>query len=109
MEETPISYAKTDFVPDPNSTKAEDQELIRLRQEYVDQLQTAEEKAFWNPEVGPKPVNQLSGSALRQFNQQKKLNKDLVIGTSPNDSSRFSFFTYADQSCLLYTSPSPRD
>jgi len=98
LEETPISYAKTDFVPDPNSTKAEDQELIRLRQEYVDQLQTAEEKAFWNPEVGPKPVNQLSGSALRQFNQQKKLNKDLVIGTSPNDSSRFSFFTYADQS-----------
>ena len=98
LEETPISYAKTNFIPDPNSTKAEDQELIRLRQEYIDQLQTAEEKAFWNPEVGPKPVNQLSGSALRQFNQQKKLNKDLVIGTSPNDSSRFSFFTYADQS-----------
>ena len=97
LEETPISYAKTEFIPDPNSTKAEDQELIRLRQEYVNQLQTAEEKAFWDPEVGPKPVNQLSGAALRQFNQQKRLNPDLVIGTSPNDSSRFSFFTYSDQ------------
>jgi hypothetical protein len=96
LSETERSYKKSRFIPDENDTSADAVELRDLRNRYIEQLQTPEERSYWNPEVGPKPVDSLSASALRKFFELRKANKDLVIGESLEDANRFAFYTYGD-------------
>ena len=97
LSETERSYKKSRFVPDENDTSANAVELRDLRNRYIEQLATPEERSYWNPEVGPKPIDSLSASALRKFFELKTANPDLVIGESLEDANRFAFYTYGDQ------------
>ena len=97
LSETERSYKKSRFVPDETDTSPTAIELRDLRSRYIEQLATPEERNYWNPEVGPKPVESLSASALRKFFELKAANPDLVIGESLEDATRFSFYTYGDQ------------
>ena len=97
LSETERSYKKSRFVPDETDTSPTAIELRDLRSRYIEQLATPEERNYWNPEVGPKPVESLSASALRKFFELKAANPDLVIGESLEDANRFSFYTYGDQ------------
>lgn len=97
LSETERSYKKSRFVPDENDTSADAVELRDLRNRYIEQLATPEERSYWNPEVGPKPIDTLSASALRKFFELKTANPDLVIGESLEDANRFAFYTYGDQ------------
>ena len=97
LSETERSYKKSRFVPDENDTSANAVELRDLRNRYIEQLATPEERNYWNPEVGPKPIDSLSASALRKFFELKTANPDLVIGESLEDANRFAFYTYGDQ------------
>ena len=90
LSETERSYKKSRFVPDETDTSPTAIELRDLRSRYIEQLATPEERNYWNPEVGPKPVESLSASALRKFFELKAANPDLVIGESLEDANRLS-------------------
>tara|TARA_A100001388_G_scaffold248943_1_gene209317 strand:+ start:6084 stop:12788 length:6705 start_codon:yes stop_codon:yes gene_type:complete len=96
----PLTYKKTNYEPRPETkegkNKSADEELTRLRQRYLDELGTDQEKTYWGgveQDVNSPKMKTLSLSLLKAYFEQQPTKPDIAIVTTPSDSGTYSLVT----------------
>ena len=96
----PLTYKKTNYEPRPETkegkNKTADEELARLRQRYLDELGTDQEKTYWGgveQDVNSPRMKTLSLSLLKAYFEQQPTKPDIAIVTTPSDSGTYSLVT----------------
>lgn len=96
----PLTYKKTNYEPRPETkegkNKTADEELARLRQRYLDELGTDQEKTYWGgveQDVNSPKMKTLSLSLLKAYFEQQPTKPDVAIVTNPSDSGTYSLVT----------------